>query len=1169
MNGYSRNRITTTKLRTLFTTLPLAGAIKDVEDPFPNLFVDEVPFFEGAYRVFPGPIAGTSFQFRRLTESIFHPKEEWPKDFLRQAFHIVRGILAISEVLADRIGIERGTAGDSSEKGDVTVPSSRKLHHLKEAVSFSRREFESFLGSVGVDAHEVHRLIVQAGSFGADAYSVDDGVLLHKPLVACDETLVVAAPQRLLSATNYLLSDLIVHAGLRNTFSENYPRAIERSAHRSLEFLRHVPMDFPLADQLRIDGVRERFYRFDSDKILYLLVLCDTLDRFDKPTIDGSLWSSPHLSRSVVERVKFVSQELFRLETFVNEILVLLVPSAVTRIPDPAFETWPETALLLVVAPDNLEVIAQAEAGNPLALWRFAQKSREAQQQRRLLYFDELDLFTAYRDHSYGYSVHATEDPIPILVKPGYATKLKVKQANEQDWHPVRYLEPRFIVNVNTLYGDRAIPLYANPDSRLPCICVEGLPCLVWVYPAQEVRESERSTYFELVTAVAYWIWQISLFLKQIVKDEMQSLSMMHMRVSACAALLKSIPVLVESETSVSCSTPSVSMVDIFFDDGFAFLMRIPDNSAERELLRRLLPCLVQATGAAFTVTKEQTDNIVDQVAPLGFKRMLLHTDVSTVPQMDPRDLPPYRKIQTGEVEDVINEISRRVVNAGGLKTGQLEPPISGATLNEMVGHCFNELVQIVKTLKPDRLLESLITFNESLIRESAFTSLTVASRMTTFDQNEHFAAKLAREMAELAEAGTASRFLIEYVAAQPPRGMRPMSLSVYDRLQAVAREIIRLGSLSDCCHFSLCSVELSVLPSGRIKADSMPYLAAQGTQILSLAFDQVVGSNDVFLEHLGRRLETVDLPPEEAEINLATKAEFGHSISDLVRFLTALGDVSMDMTPITPSVMERCKLFSALVPLLNWPEDKIDSCVELFSLAPRNPYLDGVNCKKVDVYPWRFNRAISYLRRPLITRPKDGKSDILWGHRNLDSSRGYLVGLCSSTRLKATSPQMRSLLARFRHEAGTQFNNSVYEVLRGNPRLVVRKRVSTFGNLRLDNLGDIDVLSAESDKRVLWVIECKSLAACRTPYEMSMHLRELTIGDGTNPSIVKRHEARSDWIKKHLGFVLGSMGITFELGWKVQPLLVLDSTPLSPLFKEMSIPVISLDMLRSRWNVS
>jgi hypothetical protein len=53
-----------------------------------------------------------------------------------------------------------------------------------------------------------------------------------------------------------------------------------------------------------------------------------------------------------------------------------------------------------------------------------------------------------------------------------------------------------------------------------------------------------------------------------------------------------------------------------------------------------------------------------------------------------------------------------------------------------------------------------------------------------------------------------------------------------------------------------------------------------------------------------------------------------------------------------------------------------------------------------------------------------------------------------------------------------------------------------------------------------------------------------------------------------HLGKVLESIGISFESGWKIQPLLLLDATPLIPLFKEISIPVISVDILKSRSNV-
>jgi len=421
------------------------------------------------------------------------------------------------------------------------------------------------------------------------------------------------------------------------------------------------------------------------------------------------------------------------------------------------------------------------------------------------------------------------------------------------------------------------------------------------------------------------------------------------------------------------------------------------------------------------------------------------------------------------------------------------------------------------------------------LVRESAFTNLTVATRMKTFDE-EHFVPELVREMAEHNEAGMAGRFIIEFVASQPPQGFRPMSLSIYDRLQALAQEIIRFGSASDCCYFNLCEIELSVLPSGRIKMDGPGFAAAQLMQLAGLASSQVADSDDIFRERVGRDPHAAELPPEDAEINRATKAEFGYSISDLVRFLTALGDISMDMRPITPSLMERPALISMLASELNWRCDEIEGCLDLFTLRSRRTYLTlppGLNL--TDLYPWRFNRALSYMRRPLLARRRDGRSEVIWGHRHLDNSRHYLVRLCSSTRLKAHSAEMRSLLARFRHEAGKRFNDNVFNALQTNPRLLVRKQVSDLMGLRTAGLGDIDVLCADQNKRILWVIECKSLALARTPYEMAMHLQALTVGDGTRPSIIERHHTRSKWVEQHLRTVLKSLGVDSDSGWSVQ----------------------------------
>jgi hypothetical protein len=286
----------------------------------------------------------------------------------------------------------------------------------------------------------------------------------------------------------------------------------------------------------------------------------------------------------------------------------------------------------------------------------------------------------------------------------------------------------------------------------------------------------------------------------------------------------------------------------------------------------------------------------------------------------------------------------------------------------------------------------------------------------------------------------------------------------------------------------------------------------------------------------------------------------------ELTNFLIGLGDIAIDLNPTTPAILERQALIATLVKELRWDAAKVEHCLDLFSLAPRENYLlPPPRCRKEDLYPWRFNREISYLRRPLLMRIRNGMTEVLWGHRHVDMVRFYLVQLCASTRLKAKSPEMRSVLAGYRHDAGNRFNDAVYDALRQFQHLIVAKKVHKLDHLGMGHLGDIDILCADLNETVLWVIECKNLALARTPYEMKMELEALTLSTEDQASTIEKHEARSAWVQHHLPRVLKWIGVDPGRNWTVHPLIVMQTIPLSPLLRDVSIPMISFDMLKKK----
>ena len=64
---------------------------------------------------------------------------------------------------------------------------------------------------------------------------------------------------------------------------------------------------------------------------------------------------------------------------------------------------------------------------------------------------------------------------------------------------------------------------------------------------------------------------------------------------------------------------------------------------------------------------------IVDLVAPLGLKKMILLLDMRRLPELDPRDVPQYRALQEGDVDDVLHRAGQHLQRTRKLCFGCLQ----------------------------------------------------------------------------------------------------------------------------------------------------------------------------------------------------------------------------------------------------------------------------------------------------------------------------------------------------------------------------------------------------------------------------------------------------------------------------------------------------------------
>jgi len=560
----------------------------------------------------------------------------------------------------------------------------------------------------------------------------------------------------------------------------------------------------------------------------------------------------------------------------------------------------------------------------------------------------------------------------------------------------------------------------------------------------------------------------------------------------------------------------------------------------------------------------------VEAHAPLGPRKVIVLIDTSTDPTLDNRGLPPARFVAGHDEAEAMDELGDYLIDELGLPIGPIAPDRRTEVLNAAVAFHLRQLAELVATLSPTGLLEWLVVANEALTADFNRMRFEIPTKDACYGDVGDIHEQLAERLPKSSTASIANRFLIEYIAARPPSGQMPMSQALYDRLLALAAQLHNRGYFSDLIHFRLEDAPVSVLPSRRLGVGrETRFMEGRDAFLGQFTRGEVARSVDRF-PRLWRRAAPSE-PPDVAEYDAALEEELGLTLTEMGAFFGAVAAAgyARDGEPKMALVSE---LMDELEQDLGWRRERVERAFDLLALRPRAQFAPpGQPFRLEDVYPWRFNRPLSYVRRPLLVRPSDRGDEVVWGVRHCYVAHQYFGGLVIDGYLKAESPRMRALIGRLRDEDGREFNRSVTELYERQEGLVVRPQVKKIGRLRIErrpgeDLGDIDVLVADPAERRLSAVEAKDLAIARTPAELDNELAATFQSRADHQAAIDRHVERVDWLREHLADVLGWLGLDDEdpALWTVDGLVVLDIELMSPHLTDPPFPVVTYRELRA-----
>lgn len=1078
------------------------------EDPQEALFTDLICTHGGNYIVFPEILEDSYVALNNLIDTIFMTKNNLPRQFKEEVFFAVRTLLQVSNVIASKMGYSRYMTSPHRHREDVFFPATNWIQKSESAITF---QYKAILTPDG--RHELYRkevidfFICESTMVYHDGDDFNCAPIQTKPFYLDGDDLLVTRVNGIPAALVHFIVCKILSYKIYDAFLVEYRQVI---ASRSFEYLRRAGYealgDLPTISKSHPLYDLEEIFRIDNDKLAYVTLIPDLFQGYD---IDMHMTRhNEFINKDVILRRREVVNNFA--QNRYGEVQLLFINLYIPIGREYRIEIPHDRVLLVNLSFADLICLYQhPDHAGPLSLYRMRLAEQAHLEHASMVVFSLLDKFAFFMAHRESF-YFTDEGRFPTFyIEVGFANTFRQEAHIQNDMH-LEQLHENGMIQVVRWHPSNKVDIYAAIEY-FPRMVVTNLPIPLWVHPVIQKGSdpSIKHVCSALMEACAYWIWETGGRLRQ-------KLSGLPITSLSLEIILQEPDGWINHTFEGSLSPEEVSAlfdvkihgskVLLYIPLQFAALFGLRNNVKDQVLVNWILKGINLILEDHHQVQLNIAD-ILKTYVPPGDKTMIHGVDSGNFPMVHDHVLPPRTLVSDFEVEQLLNDLAIKAVFEQPV--GDItDPKEKGKACNRIVGYHFSELKKIVAQFDFDELLLHLMAVNESLWCSKHLAGEKMLARLACFAHVPEMRADIMDEAIETEEATIACRCLIELLLAIPAQGHKMINRKDTEYMLSLSKEIVTWGTLSDEISYGINDMEFGILPSGRIGTGKeflnnavRPYSMAKRNEDID---ERILESSLKFQGTVKPKQRSKE--PEQVK-EIAYQAEFGASF-------TAIGDVLIELaflgieTEDAIMVWDQAELVSILIERTGLVSEEISIILNNFSLTTRADWNTVLlPFVKQDTYPWRYNRQLSLLRRPIIRLEKAGKTVFYVGLRQVMIAYQYLDDQVTSGRLKTVSPEMNRYIGQILNLKGKEFTQRCYNWLNEHfdrERFIFDREVKIDVKGRLvssSNLGDIDILIIDMQRKKIISVECKHVTPARITSEFATELRKF----------------ESDWISKHL----------------------------------------------------
>ncbi len=1096
IDQYSSNaKISNSKFRKIIEKIEQLGLSVQI-DPAENAFIERVQYY-GNYWIFPGINYSPGYTLQGFINVLCLRKNNFDKEFIIKANRLIYFILFISNSITKQLGYGKDTL-DHIEKTRINIPNAFNIGKLQNCIYINNKEIEDLLS----DDELISSLYIEFGSGDLDISISDTCIFFNHPFLHTNKNrTIILNPSIMIPFSIHQLVLLADNYGIKDEVINAYNNEIWGNCRRSLAQIGHKKI---LEANLGIElfgasNYKEIILNVENDQLLIVHFICD--DGFEYSQESMFHQYSKDISNIISKRINYMTKKL-ALVPSKNIYRLFILNSFGRRIGFSGHKVGVHTHILL--SPYELLCVSINERNVDAFLPRYI-ISKDALNRQMSIPISELNSIEIYTSNNYSFYISDKFNPktMTLFVAPGDSLDYILKAIKQEDRQLIESYDGRHLLEVILNDETRNIYIPVNNSDPKAELAVKFKNVIIWIYSPEIFDMNELNIYFSTVDAISFWLAEC--------RKIIENLEFKYETRSFCISLTGNISdygLDIKDEITFDESIvfeDKSSCINMIWNPSTYRLLNIKTNEIEKSMMKGVLSQLQKKSKNS--VDWKQLDKVF--INPL--KKKFFTLDYTNAPYLKP----VYDRFQRIRAEDenlLLDDIGHYFLEKGPWSYGMVPDEQRVSLGNAVVGYLYSELQKMVAAVKSEGLFELVCNDLEISIYNLMLLQKRFAYDIACYPEKE---SKIQNDYNEINKSSLALKFLAEYIAACPSDGQQILGKMQYEKMLTICSMIIDWAYRNDLFKFNIFKTPIEFLESGRIgmKIDEFNVLTSINLSARKRNLESI--SNP----YIDRFFPNGIMPNLQSKVDDAFFDEYGYTFDQFTRCIMYIieygdrfsGDVKNE---------DRKVLIREISTMDNdLDEAIISSILEQISLSEREDFLKPTSPYiKTDVLPWRFNRELSFTRRPILNHG----SNVIWGNRQLYHMWVYTIDLIIEGKYKARNMKLSSLIGKLADKRGNEFNDMVAERLSSFNGLIVDKKVSKINKIKIlgkdkNELGDIDVLYIVPTLKKIVIAEVKDFSFAKNPYEMDQEYQRMFVDKEKELCYVSKHRRRVAWAVEHI----------------------------------------------------